>query len=166
MVTWLKMEMWEKLVVVAHWQVDPQCVSGKLNVVQFPQVSGAYYSQQSHGKVFFLYQWYGGDGSSQVGFDSHTVTLPGGTIHVSYRHIPHLHSFEELFRCWTVLSLYQFRSVPIVIDSGGIKQGISPFRFKIMMLQVEGFKKKVRKMWNSHTVEDKSSFVFDKELKL
>ncbi|KAG5540658.1 hypothetical protein RHGRI_020778 [Rhododendron griersonianum] len=56
--------------------------------------------------------------------------------------------------------------MPILFDSGGIRQGRSPFRFENIWLLSEGFVERVGEWWNSYPVMGKPSFILAKKLKL
>ncbi|KAG5549689.1 hypothetical protein RHGRI_014853 [Rhododendron griersonianum] len=55
---------------------------------------------------------------------------------------------------------------PILLSSGGIRSGRTPFRFENMWLLSEGFTDRVGEWWNSYSVMGKPSFVLAKKLKL
>lgn len=54
----------------------------------------------------------------------------------------------------------------ILLDSGGIRQGSTPFRFENMWLSSEGFVERVGEWWSNYLVGGKPSFILAKKLKL
>lgn len=55
---------------------------------------------------------------------------------------------------------------PILLDSGGIRRGLSPFQFEKMWLLPKGFREKVRGWWDSYTVLGNPSCRLAQKLKL
>ena len=54
---------------------------------------------------------------------------------------------------------------PILLDAGGIRTGPSPFRFEIMWLMVEGFKKMLKQWWQGLNFSGSFSFILAAKLK-
>ena len=54
---------------------------------------------------------------------------------------------------------------PILVETGGILWGKSPFRFENMWLKSEGYKDRVHSWWNRYSFSGTPSFVLDKKLK-
>ena len=54
---------------------------------------------------------------------------------------------------------------PILLESGGMARGKSPFRFENMWLKTEGFVDRVQSWWNRHFFVGTPSFVLAKKLK-
>ncbi|KAG5521622.1 hypothetical protein RHGRI_033999 [Rhododendron griersonianum] len=77
-------------------------------------------------------------------------------------------SWEEHFSNVAQFSLPRPISdhIPILLDSGGIRQGSTPFRFKNMWLLSEGFADRVGEWWGSYSIMGTPSFVLAKKLEL
>jgi hypothetical protein len=54
---------------------------------------------------------------------------------------------------------------PILLDCGGIKGGVRPFKFENMWLKVDGFVDMVRQWWSSYSFQGAPSFILAQKLK-
>ncbi|KAG5553365.1 hypothetical protein RHGRI_011291 [Rhododendron griersonianum] len=77
-------------------------------------------------------------------------------------------SWEEHFSNVAQFSLPRPISdhIPILLDSGGIRQGSTSFRFENMWLSSEGFVDRVSKWWGNYSILGTPSYVLAKKLKL
>ena len=54
---------------------------------------------------------------------------------------------------------------PILLDGGGMRKGLTPFRFENMWLKEEGFKEVLRKWWEGIQVSGSVNFILTEKLK-
>ncbi|KAH7846593.1 hypothetical protein Vadar_015807 [Vaccinium darrowii] len=164
-----KGELWEELSAMAYRWDAPWCVGGDFNVVRFPYERSGSNAITRNMRRFsdFIndlglvdpplngsnFTWFGAHGNRCM---SHIDRFLFST------------SWEEHFTDVAQISLPRPISdhMPILLDSGGIRQGRMPFRFENMWLLTEGFVERVGEWWNNYSVIGKPSFVLAKKMKL
>lgn len=163
----LKEKLWDELSAVAFRRDAPWCVGGDFNVIRFPVERLGCNSISRNMRRF-----------SDFIDDLELVDPPLSGSRFTWfgaqeercmsRIDCFLFSWEELCPNGVQHSLPRIISdhMPILLDSGGIQQGRSPFRFENMWLLSEGFVERVGEWWNSYPVMGKPSFILAKKLKL
>ncbi|KAG5540926.1 hypothetical protein RHGRI_020977 [Rhododendron griersonianum] len=165
----LREDLWVELSAVAfRWEV-PWCVGGDFNVVRFPHER---YGCVSISRIMRRFS----DCISELELvdpplSGSRFTWFGNQEERSMSRIDRFlcsASWEELCPGLIQSALPRITSYhnPILLNSGGIRSGRTPFRFENMWLLSEGFTERVGEWWNSYSVMGKPSFVLAKKLKL
>jgi hypothetical protein len=157
--------LWDELAGLMCWWDLPWCIGGDFNVTHFP-------GERSGEARFCPAMMEFSDFISE----QHLMDLPlaGGMLtwsnSVSWSRIDRFLVSPE----WEAKfpGLFQKRMnrlcsdhFPILLDCGGIKGGVRPFKFENMWLKADGFVDKVRLWWSSYSFQGSPSFIFAQKLK-
>ncbi|KAH7863089.1 hypothetical protein Vadar_013200 [Vaccinium darrowii] len=162
-------DLWDELSAMAYRWDAPWCVGGDFNVVRFPYERLGCNAVSRNMRRFSDFINEVGlvdpplSGSNFTWFGDH-----GNRCMSRIDRFLFSTSWEEHFSNVAQFSLPRPISdhTPILLDSGGIRHGRTPFRFENMWLLTEGFTERVGEWWKSYLVAGKSSFILAKKLNL
>ena len=164
----LKEEMWEELGSVRGLWPGPWCIGGDFNASISPTESnrGGRFTQAMRRFAFVLDDL----GVRDLPLQGGPFTWSGGTNGQTMSRIDRFlvsGDWESYFNRITQSTLPRPVSdhFPILLDSGGIRSGPSPFRFENMWLKTEGFKDLLKGWWQGLSVRGSASFILAEKLK-
>ena len=146
---------------------DPWCIGGDFNIIRFHHERSSFGRPNQSMRRFF-----------EVIDDLELVDLPllggkftwsGGLQHQIQARLDRFLIIQDCLDHFGFVSQLKiprptFDHTPILLERGGVRRGLTPFRFENMWLKVEGFQDLLEGWWKGVMVYGKANFVLSRKL--